>query len=288
MITAGASSVKTDARSNEDLYWAIRGGGGNFGVATWFEHRLYPVREVLAGGFAYRVSEERLTIRVFRDFMSTAPDQLQAAAYLESAHGGALMVLFVYSGDLKAGEKLLSKFRNATRPQRDWVQRRAYADTYTMPPYSDEGPSCAFHAIRGSYLERLSDEAIDTVLSRFAEAPPACEFGFDFDHYMHGEVCRIAPDSTAFELRTPGAVHLAFGAEWDAPERAKACTAWLDETWRQLQSYSGGRMYTNYISVEGEASAKAAYGRNYSRLVSIKRRYDPENVFRGNLNIRPS
>ncbi len=174
------------------------------------------------------------------------------------------------------------------RPKSDWVQRRAYADTYTMPPYGGGGASCASHAIRGSYLERLSDEAIDTVLARFPEAPPACEFGFDFDHYMHGEVCRVAPDSTAFELRTPGAVHLAFGMEWDEPERAKACTAWLDETWRQLQAFSGGRMYANYISVEGDASARAAYGRNYSRLVSIKRKYDPGNLFQGNLNIRPS
>lgn len=288
MITAGADSVAADAVSNPDLYWAIRGGGGNFGVATSLEYRLHPVREVLAGGFAYPLPEARPMIRFFRDFMSDAPDELQGLAYLTSGGGGTLMVLLVHSGDLNRAENLASQFRSFRRPQRDWMQRRAYADTYTMPPYSDEGPSCAFHAIRGSYLERLSDEAIDTVLERFAEAPPACEFGFDFDHYMHGEICRIAPDSRAFELRTPGAVHLAFGAEWDAPEHANVCTAWLDETWRQLQAYSGGRIYVNYTSVDGEAAAKAAYGRNYSRLVSIKRRYDPDNVFRGNLNIPPS
>ncbi|MEO5589961.1 MAG: FAD-binding oxidoreductase [Gemmatimonadaceae bacterium] len=288
LITAGVDSVSTDAASNEDLYWAIRGGGGNFGVVTSFEYRLHPIREVLAGGFAYPARDARLVIRLFRDFMSTAPDEFQALAYLTSAGGGTLMIVLVHSGDLNSGERLVSRFRSFRAPQRDWVERRLYADTYTMPPYSDEGPSCAFHAIRGSYLEHLSDEVIDVILERFRSPPPGCEFGFDLDHYMHGEVCRVAPDSTAFELRAPGAIHLAFGAEWDAPERAVTCTAWLDETWNQLQAYSGGRMYTNYMSAEGELAAKAAYGRNYSRLVSIKKRYDPDNVFRGNLNILPS
>ena len=288
LITAGVDSVSTSAVSRPDLYWAIRGGGGNFGVVTSFEYRLHPVRDVLAGGFAYRVGDARAMIRFFRDFMSVAPDELQALAYLSSEGGGNLMVVLVCAGDLNAGERLVNQFRTFRRPYRDWMQRRAYADTYTMPPYSDEGPSCAFHTIRGSYLERLSDEAIDAVLARFAEPPPSCEIGFDLDHYTHGAVCRVAPDSTAFELRAPGAVHVAFGATWDVPDRSAACLAWLDETWRQLQPYSGGRMYANYMSVAGERAAKAAYGSNYSRLVSTKRRYDPHNVFRGNLNIPPS
>jgi FAD/FMN-containing dehydrogenase len=289
LITAGTDSATTDTVSNEDLYWAIRGGGGNFGVVTSFEYRLHPVREVLAGGFAYPARGAGSLVRFFRDFMSTAPDELQAFAYLTSSGGGTLMVVLVHAGDLNAGERLVGQFRRFRAPQRDWVQRRAYADTYTMPPYSDDdGPSCEFHAIRGSYLERLSDEAIDVVLARFAEPPPACDFGFDLDHYTHGAVCRVAPESTAFELRAPGGVHVAFGAGWDAPERAAACTTWLDETWRQLQPYAGGRMYANYMSADGDSAAKAAYGRNYARLISIKKKYDPDNVFRGNLNIRPS
>ena len=287
LITAGTDSAITDAASNEDLYWAIRGGGGNFGVVTSLEYRLHPVRDALAGGLAYPVSDARSVMRFFQDFMSDAPDELQALVYLSS--GAGLMVLLVHVGDFTAGERLVNQFRRFKAPERDWVQRRAYADTYTMPPYSDDtGQPCAFHAIRGTYLERLSHEAIDVVLARFAERPPACEFGFDLDHYVHGEVCRVAPESTAFELRAPGALHVAFGAEWTAPERAEACTAWLDETWNQLQPYAGGRMYANYMSAEGEPAAKAAYGRNYARLASIKKRYDPDNVFRGNLNIQPS
>jgi FAD/FMN-containing dehydrogenase len=289
LIAAGADTATASAASNEDLFWAIRGGGGNFGVATSLEYRLHPIRQVLAGGFAYPVRDARSVIRLFRDFMSTAPDELQALVYLNSDHGGSLMVVLVHAGDTTAGEAVVGQFRKLKTPQRDWVERRAYADTYTMPPYSDDtGPSCDFHAIRGSYIESLSDGAIDVVVGRFTDAPPACAFGFDLDHYMHGRVCRVPPDSTAFELRAPGAVHLAFGAEWDLPERAEACIAWLDSTWTQLQPYAGGRMYANYMSVDGESAAKAAYGRNYTRLASIKRRYDPDNVFQGNLNIRPS
>jgi FAD/FMN-containing dehydrogenase len=288
LVTAGGDSVTADSLSNPDLCWAIRGGGGNFGVVTSFEYQVHPVREVLAGGFAYPVVDARPVIRFFRDFMASAPDGFQGLLYLTSEGSGSLMVVFVHLGDRNSGEDLVRRFRSFRTPVRDWVRRRAYADTYAMPPYTDEGPSCPFHAIRGSYLARLSDEVIDVVLTRFSERPPACEAGFDFDHYMHGEVCRVDPGSTAFSLRAPGAVHLAFGASWDAPERSEICAAWLDETWKQILPHSGGRMYANYMSAEGESAARAAYGGNYSRLVSSKRTFDPDNVFRRNLNIPPS
>ena len=199
------------------------------------------------------------------------------------------MIMLVHAGELDAGEDLVRRFRQFKTPAKDWVERRAFADVNTMPPYNESGGvPCAFHAIRGSYIEQLSDDVIDVILTRFTAPPPACDFGFDLDHYVHGQVCRVAPDATAFELRTPGAIHLAFGAEWDAPERTAECTAWLDETSRLLQPHSGGRLYVNYASVEGQRAAEAGYGRNYSRLASIKRRYDPDNVFHRNLNVAPS
>ena len=291
LMTASSHVLTASGGSNEDLYWAIRGGGGNFGVVTEFEYRLHPVREVLAGGMSYPQREARSVIRFYRDFMAEAPDELQGLAYLSGGDHATFLVLLVHSGDPKAGDELVRRFRQFRKPLKDWIERRPYADVYTMPPYSDDGngpPPCAFHAIRGTYIERLSDDAIDLVLDRFAASPPACGYGFDFDHYMHGEVCRVAPDATAFNLRAPGAIHLAFGAEWNAPEREEACVSWLDETWRLLQRHSGGRMYTNFASVEDKPAAEAAYGSNYGRLASIKRRHDPDNVFRRNLNIEPA
>lgn len=287
LITARAQSVTADEASNPDLYWAIRGGGGNFGIATSLEFRLHPVRDMVTGGFVYSAANATAVLRSFGEFMAAAPDPLQGAAYLESVKDGSVTVLFVHTGDPASGEKLMEGFRRDRRPEREWIQRRPYADIYAMLPFSEDGPSCTAHSVRGSYLERLSEDAIATVVERFRKAPPACAYGFAFDHYMHGQVCRVAPDATAFNLRASGGVPLAFGADWNAPEQANACVTWLDETWRQLQEYSGGRMYTNYISREGDVSARAAYGRNYSRLVSLKRRYDPDNVFQGNLNIRP-
>jgi FAD/FMN-containing dehydrogenase len=291
IVTASTDLLTVSPQSHEDLYWAIRGGGGNFGVVTEFAHRLHPIGQVLAGGLSYPARDARTVLPFFRDFMSTAPDALQALAYLTSAEDGTLMIVLVHAGELDAGRRLVDRFRQFRAPQRDWVKPRAYPDVYTMSPYSDPGPPCADHGgghgIRGVYIEHLSDDAIDVILARFSAAPPACEFGFDLDHYMHGQVCRVAPDATAFGLRAAGAIHLAFGAQWSGPERAAACTAWLDETWRRLQPYSGGRVYANYSSIDGAQAAIAAYGGNLPRLALIKRRYDPDNAFRRNLNIAP-
>jgi len=142
-----------------------------------------------------------------------------------------------------------------------------------------------FHALKGTYLEPFSEAAIDAVLARYSEIPPGCEYGFDFDHSMHGQVCRVAPDATAFELRKPGAIHLAFGVGWREPKDTPACLRWLDRTWDLLQPFAAGRAYPNYASAEGESAVRAAYGSNYPRLAAIKRKYDPDNVFRKNLNV---
>jgi len=289
LITAGGKSLIANESTNPDLFWAIRGGGGNFGIVSSLEYKVHPVKEVLAGGLTYPVSEARSMLRFFRDFMATAPDELQTLAYLTSAGNGTFLVLFVYSGNLNEGEELLATFRKFKTPSKDWVQRRTYAETYTMPPYSggEGGTSCPFHILKGSYIERLSDEAIDLVLDRFAQPPPGCEFGFDFDHFMHGEVCRVPRNSTAFELRDAGAIHLAFGAEWKDAKDTVSCANWLNETFELLQKYSGGRIYSNYQCTEGKSVAKAVYGTNHSRLVSLKKKYDPENFFRRNQNIQP-
>ena len=146
-----------------------------------------------------------------------------------------------------------------------------------MPP--------AFSSIKGSYLEQLSDEAIDVAVECFAQAPSGCAIGFD--HYVHGEVCRIPPDSTAFDLRAPAALHMVIMSEWDDPAAAAAAMTWAENTWKLLQPYSGGRIFANYMSVEGEPAVKAVYGSNYSRLRTIKTKYDPDNFFRLNQNVQP-
>jgi FAD/FMN-containing dehydrogenase len=286
IITADGRTVTATAERNIDLFWAIRGGGGNFGIATSFQYRVHPVSEVLAGGIKFQFPLAREVLRFYRDFMATAPDELQALIYLTEIGERSLNVIVCYSGDVREGEKVVRPLRSFGQPMRDTVQRRQYVETFTMPLY-DEFPVGPFNAGRNCYLERLSDEAIDVVLEQFAKAPqPGSALGLD--HYMHGAVCRVARDATAFELRAPGALHIWIESDWQDPRRANESTAWVNGSWGALQRFSGERIYANYLSAVGENWVRAAYGSNYARLAEIKKKYDPTNFFRLNVNIKPT
>ncbi len=285
LVTADGRSVVASATQNPDLFWAIRGGGGNFGIATSLEYRLHPVTEVLCGEIKYRFTEAREVLRSYRDFMAGAPDELQAFAYLTGLRNRSVNVGVCYSGDPKRGEELTRPLRALASPVRDTVQRRPYGETFTMPLFYENRPA-AFSAAKKCYFEQLSDAAIDVVLGQIALAPQVgCKLGLD--HYMHGAVCRVARDSTAFELRAPGALHVWIASGWDDPMLASTSIAWVNSAWEALKPFSGGRIYANYLSVEGEEAVKGAFGKNYPKLVAIKNKYDPTNFFKLNQNIRP-
>ena len=284
IITAEAEKRKANATTNDDLYWAIRGGGGNFGIASSFEYKLHPVKEMLGGSFFYSSNNARAVIRFFNEFMATAPDELQADCYLTR---DKCWVEFVHFGDLDAGERLLDTFRRLHKPDQDSVKRRPFSELYRMNVGEPSTP-VKFNSGKGTYVEQLSDGVIELVLDRLGKAPQVGSVFYVLSHYMHGEVCRILPDATAFELRKPGGVHLAFVVTWQDSADAVACLTWINETFDQLQDYSGGRIYTNYMSVPGGPTAKAVFGTNFSRLAQIKKKYDPNNIFHLNQNILPS
>lgn len=286
LITANGRTMKTDARTNEDLFWAIRGGGGNFGIATLLEYQLHPVGEVLGGSLIYPIAKARSVLRFFRDFMASAPDELQAECYLTTGHGGSVAMESVYTGNLGDGERLLDTFRKFQTPDEDSVKRRSFAETYKMDQ-ENSSMSCPFEFMKGVYLETVSDEAIDQILECFRQSPPSCEIDFNFGHYMHGQVCRVAPDATAFGLRKAGGVTLGLWVQWKESAQAQVCMTWADQASERLQTFSGGRAHANYLSMKGELAAKAVYGSNYPRLVQLKRKYDPENFFHLNQNILP-
>jgi FAD/FMN-containing dehydrogenase len=286
LITADGRTLKTDTGANEDLFWAIRGGGGNFGVATLLEYQLHPVSEVLTESFGYPASKAKSMLRFFREFMATAPDELQAECYVATHNGGGVAVEFVYAGNLDEGERLLETFRKSQTPAEDSVKRRSFADIYKMDV--EDGMPCPFESEKRSYIEALSDEVIDLILDCFAQSPPSCDTVFNFAHYMHGQVCRVAPDATAFELRRAAAVHLGFWVQWKDQAKTSACMAWSDKTFDRLQPYSGGRVASNFVSTKGELTAKSIYGSNYARLKQLKTKYDPENFFHLNQNIQPN
>jgi FAD/FMN-containing dehydrogenase len=285
LITANARVLDTGENANQDLFWAIRGGGGNFGIATQFQYQLHPVNVVLAGSFIYPVKTARTMLRSYRDLMSSAPDELQAECQLRTDNDGQLVILFVYSGNLEKGEDLLRQFRKISPPGHDSLKRRLYADVYAIP--DDREKFWEFKLVKGTCVERFTDEVIDRVIEQFAQRPLTSETTFNFDHSMHGQVCRVPEDATAFSLRKPGGIQLSFWSQWQNPEGASRCMSWVHETYSLMQQYSGGLIYANFMSTTGPQVAKSVFGSNYKRLVSIKKKYDPENFFHLNQNIVP-
>jgi len=194
----------------------------------------------------------------------------------------SVIVNVSYSGDLANGEKVIQPLRTLAKPVSDTVHRSAYAE---ITP-EDEGEQPGFAFGKYCYFERLSDAAIEGTIAQFTnQSDVSC--GMGLYHYMHGAICRVARDATAFELRAPGALHIAIASSWHDAKMADASMAWVNSAWGALNTFSGGRIYANYLSVEGEDAVKAAFGKNYSKLAQIKKKYDPSNFFRLNPNIRP-
>lgn len=284
IITAEAKMRKADAVTNEDLFWAIRGGGGNFGIASSFTYKLHPVKEMLGGSLFYSSKNARSLVTYFNEFMSTAPDELQADCYVSR---DSCSIDFVYFGELNRGERLLNDFRKVSKPEQDLVKRRLFSEVYNMSNAATATVAPKFIASKGTYIEHLTNEVIELVIDRILEAPRQAMVYSDFSHYMHGQVCRVSPEATAFDLRKAGGVHLAFWLQWQNPVDTEACLKWENETFEKLQPYSGGRIYANYMSQPGGTTAKAVFGTNFSRLAQIKKKYDGSNIFHLNQNILP-
>jgi FAD/FMN-containing dehydrogenase len=284
VVTSISQLLHTDAKDNSDLFWAIRGGGGNFGVATSFEYQLHPVNEMLGGSLVYPVGMARSILKYFNEFMSVAPDEIQADCYLTTDE---CWVEFVYFGDLSKGESLFNQFRKFAKPTKDSIKKRLFSEVYTMEPGGDLGTDL-YVSNKGSFVERVSDEVIEFITECVSQPPQAGKVFFDLSHYMYGEVCRIPSDATAFELRKQGSAHLTYWLTWKEPASTAACMDWHTKVFERLQSYAGGRVYANYMSTSGGANAKSVFGSNFMRLKEVKRKYDPENVFHLNQNILPA
>jgi FAD/FMN-containing dehydrogenase len=279
MITAAGGVLPADAVNNPDLFWALRGGSGNFGVMTSFDCRLYPVGVVTAGDIHYPIREARTVLRCFRDVMAEAPDSFQAALNLAPDDRGVFISL-CHAGDGVEAERLLRIFRRVATPVKDTVKRQEFAEFAGIKPVPIK-----LRCVQGLCLQQLSDRAIDTTVGRLDEAPVGALIGID--HYMHGEVCRVGAGETAFPLRESGTVHIRIALAWDSPDASASLMEWADETWHMLRPPSGERIYANYQTHEGKGTAQAVFGGNYSRLVAIKNKYDPDNTFRRNSNIEP-
>ncbi len=288
VVTADGRVLTAGADENADLFWALRGGGGNFGVATSFTFKLHPVGPVIYGGrAAHPFDKARDVLRFYRDATASLPDEVMAFCALVHAPDGSgekLVALVVaHAGDLAAGEAALKPFKSFGPPVMDAVGPIPYSALNAM---LDAGfPKGALNYWKSAFLKSLSDGAIGAIIASFAKCPTP--MGAILLEHFHGAACRVPVDATAFAQREPS-YNLAVLGEWMDPGQTKACTAWTRETYDALKPFMTMRRYVNYLGDDETGDmGEAAYGANYARLRKIKAKYDPGNVFHLNQNIVP-
>jgi FAD/FMN-containing dehydrogenase len=285
VVTADGERLVASSHTNEDLFWAVRGGGGNFGVVTAFEFQLHEVGPLLlAGPIVYPLAQARDVLRFYRDWMKVAPDNLTVYAGLSSAEDGSprVGVRAVYNGSLEAGARVVDPLRRFGAPVLDDIRPRPYVDIQRLvePAF----PPGRLNYWKANFLDELSDELIDIVVDAFARVPSRFS-GIAFEQ-MGGAVARVGETETAFGHRDAAFSLLLLGS-WDEPSANEANIAWVRELWERTRPLSSAGVYVNYLGTEGDERVHDAYGVNYARLVAMKQKYDPHNLFRLNQNIRP-
>jgi FAD/FMN-containing dehydrogenase len=294
VVTAAGEMVKASADENADLFWGIRGGGGNFGVVTSFEFQVHPVGpEVLAGLIVHPFADAANVLRAYRDLAAQAPDELSVWVVLrkapplpflpEEVHGTEVVVLAaMYNGDVAAGEKALAPFRAVGNPIADVISPQQFIDFQSgFDPLLTPGSRNYW---KSHDFPALGDEALDTIIDYVGKLPgPACEI---FIAQMGGATSRVPADATAYRGRDAEFIMNVHGRWEDAADDAK-CIAWCRELFDATKPFAAGAAYVNFMTEEEGQRVEEAYGDGYARLVELKNKYDPNNLFRLNQNIRP-
>jgi len=297
IVTADGKVLRASGTENEDVFWAIRGGGGNFGIVTSFEYRIHPVGQVFAGTLVYPISKAEMVFRFFGNYMATAPDQLDALIeigkgillYAPNGNVPTVAITVCCGGDLRAAERALRPLRSFGSPTADTIRQMSYFEAQTLQnlkPLIDHATPSYSGYLKQGFVTRVADDVIDAVVDH-CEKPAGVSWSVAFDHYMHGAICRVAEKEMAFSLRKNG-----YSFRITSLERGlhlpNASVEWARSLYDALERFSGGRMYLNYLSDEGEEGVRAAFGSNYSRLAALKKKFDPGNFFRLNPNIEPA
>jgi FAD/FMN-containing dehydrogenase len=282
VVTADGNVLTASATENEDLFWALRGGGGNFGVVTSFEFRAHPVGTVLGGLLVYPRLAARDVLRNFRDFMLSAPDELTAYAALLHTPDGAPVVGVIpcYCGDLDEGQRVLRPLRSFGSPVMDAVQPLPFPAMQSIldPSFPD-----GHHNYWKSSMQReLSDAAIDVIVDRADEMPSP--LSAVVAEYYGGAAGRVSDAATAFPHRQ-AVWDIVVIAQWTDAAETERNRTWARGTAAALQAYSTGGHLLGVLD-QDDASG-SAFGSNLGRLIAIKMKYDPANFFRVNQNIRP-
>ncbi len=294
VVTAGGETLHTSENENPDLFWALRGGGGNFGVVTQFEFGLHPVGpEILAGLIVFPLEQARDVLRHYQAFVESASEDLSVWAVLRKApplpflppevHGRDIIALAVFhAGDLAAGEKAIAPLRRFGEPYGEHVGPQPYVQWQTaFDPLLGFG---ARNYWKSHNFRELSDGAIDIMIDFAHKLPsPQCEV---FLGLVAGAANRVPVEATAYPYRDAKFVMNVHG-RWEQAADDAACIGWARAFFEASTPYASAGVYVNFMTEDEGNRVTAAYGPNYERLVQIKRKYDPENVFHLNQNIRP-
>jgi hypothetical protein len=242
---------------------------------------------VTGGDIHYSVRDARVVLRFFRELMAEAPDAFQATLNLTPGERGVFVSL-CHAGNEGEAERILQSLRAIAPVTKEFVKRQEFAALAERPAATNPAntPPPAFRGIQTVYRDRLSDDLIEIIVDRFGRASPEAILGIS--HYMHGQVCRLAPSATAFPLRQPGGLNVRLAYTWNDPATGQRLTQWADESLRLLRPSTHEQIYANFQTYHASSGAAAVYAANVSRLASIKYRYDRENFFRRNSNILPT
>jgi FAD/FMN-containing dehydrogenase len=288
MVTAAGERITAGPEEHADLFWALRGGGGNFGVVTSFTYRLHPVGEVVGGLILHPIERAGEVLAFYRDYMLTAPDTLTVHAGLLTLPEGTKVAAFVVGciAGGREGEAMVRPLREMGAPMADLIRPMSYLDLQQLLDASY--PPGLHHYWKSSFLTRLDDPAIETLIAHFLEAPtPQSHLIVE---RLGGAIARVPAGATAFAHREMPFDLFILGVSTDRSEHA-ACAAWARTLWQAMGPSLGPGAYLNYLGAEtdeGRDRVTAAYGAHYPRLAAVKAAYDPENRFRVNHNIAPA
>jgi hypothetical protein len=293
VVTADGRFLRASAEENEDLFWALRGGGGNFGVVTSFEYRLHPVGEVLGGPIFYPVEKAPEVLRFFREYIDKAPEDMSAffafqigppAPFIPEDLQGVMMCALIvcYVGPPEKDEEIMKPLREITPPALDLVQRMPYPALQSL--FDDLLPAGLQNYWKADFSDELTDGAIDV----HCEYGPQASIVHSSMHIypLNGAVHRVGASETAFPNRDSKFATVILAIYPDPADTPKM-KSWVRDYWSALQPHSSEGAYVNFLGAEEADRIAPTYQDNYDRLVKIKSKYDPENLFRVNQNIPP-
>lgn len=285
VVTADGQFVVASASENEDLFWALRGGGGNFGIVTSFEYRLHPVSTVLGGLILYPREMAGEVLHFYREFTQSAPEELTAYAGLLNTPEGipAVGVIACYCGDITAGEQVLKPLREFATPMVDAFQPLPFPVMQSL--LDGAAPDGNQNYWKSTFLRELSDDAIEVLIDNANRATSPLT-GVLIEYYG-GVASRVGVTDTAFAQRE-AQYGIGILTQWTEKADSNRHIEWTRDFAAALGPFSSGRYLLNFLGQESEDIVKAAFGLNYERLLTMKNKYDPTNFFRLNQNIKPT